>query len=208
MIVAGVLGAVVLIGTMISIGDELAVDESLDIEIVTMIVIGASCWVSHAIGFFLLLVHMRRIARRDVYTRLGKTVTILIWGGIAAQAVSLLAAFGMAFFVARSAVAPTTTTTMVATTGPAGATYVTTVTAGQSVASAPTTMPGSLGPVGGGVPIVPPFRLFSLIMMASLGTNCVSFAWLILGMVALFWFRSVFRRALDSRNAPTTSATA
>ena len=211
LIVAGVLGAVVLIGTVISIAAELAVTESPEREIVVIIAIGATCWVSHAIGFFLLLVHMRRIARRDVYTRLGKTMTVLVWGGIAALiaalTVSLLTGFGMAYLVVGSAVAPTTTTTTVVTTGPAGATYVTTVTAGQSVASAPTTMPGSLGPVGGGAPIVPPFRLFSLIMMVSLGTNCVSFAWLVLGIVALFWFRRVFGRAIDTRKAPTTCAT-
>jgi len=126
------------------------------------------------VGFFLLMILMRRIARRVPRNSLGKLVSALIWSsvglGVGWVAVLLFKAGSMAYLAGSGAILPVTT-------GPAS--------------SAPTTMPVLAGDSADFFESGWIFRIAFLLIFA-----CAALGWSLCGMVALIWFRRVFRRAI------------
>ena len=185
-------------------------------------------------GFFLLLIQMRRIARRHTAKGLGKLMTTLIWGSVALGVgwlAVVAAAAAMGFYAMSTGAFPTTTTSAPAgfaalgyasppaatsqwtsffrvglnastTKASVPATRPVTPTTNATTApltSRPTTGPAATMPTP---PALPPRPLFPtggwmilglfMLLLFEFGT----FGWMICGIVALFWFRSVFSRAI------------
>jgi hypothetical protein len=145
------------------------------------------------IGLLLLMIYMRRIARRDVSPGLGRLMTTLIWGflamavlGVGMGASVVLATVALGPAMATTATAPTT---MAVTGG--------TASAPAWAASLPTTGPVAAAPM----PPVVFGSAFYFIMLASVMLELFGLAWLIAGIVALFWFRRVLGRAMEGRGA-------
>lgn len=174
------------------------------------------------VGSFLLLIHMRRIARRNAKKGLGKLMTTIIWGTVGL----IVGGGGLAVIVGLSAwAAPraAVTTTMFSTTGPGTqpATSTRVLPDGSVVSETSegdvamvvevrlpgtaTTLPTTTSsmPAGG---FVPPRRLArGAFMFAQVGMcgGCVFFlAYGVCGVVALFWFRRVFTRAMEGPGDP------
>ncbi len=191
-----------------------------------------------AVGLVLLVVHMRRIARREVKKGLARLMTFLLWGGVALSvgfggSLLVLGFYAGTMFAATAALVPVTTasTTQVsstasaagyttsvsvspwgnvrvsqaglattsapaATTGPAGTPSAPLVALGYvTTTAAATTMPAVAAPM----PFRRGFMIFGFAMCAS---YLLAFGWFISGVVALFWFRSVFKRAIRQQTGP------
>jgi len=163
--------------------------------------------IGYTVAWFLLLVYLRRIARRDMDGGLAKLMSFLVWGYVALVAVAALLVVvwtvwlwtgGAAQMQAMAASMPasgpagsagpviwtvpgTPATQPWATTGPFWATTMT--------ASGPTSMPA------------PPPAFVTGIMAAIVPVilvECFAFAWLIAAVVAVFWFRRMLTRAISN----------
>jgi hypothetical protein len=154
---------------------------------------------------------MRRIARRNITRGLGKLMTCLIWGsGALAGAWTLSMGFVMWSISTFAATVPTTTapTPLAATTAQVALTptvvspspFYTEVVVSQAgtttLPATATTMPA--GALAAGPPPFPfggrsGFVVFALV---GCGTQLLALAWFVAGVVALFWFRKVFTRAI------------
>ncbi|MBN2563915.1 MAG: hypothetical protein JXQ75_23620 [Phycisphaerae bacterium] len=198
-----------------------------------------------AVGFLLLLIHMRRVARRDSKKGLGKLMTFLVWGAVVMAGVwatAMLFFVGFAGRMAAFTTGPTTTMPVTITGSPAVRARLTALgylppTTLPTTAPVATTSPakqtgaGAAGPVVDNGTIVingPPWGSPSVTQAAAttmpagpaagappmpfgggfmvfMGTMCVTellaFAWFVAGVVGLFWFRSVFNRAIRENAA-------
>lgn len=190
-----------------------------------------------AVGLVLLVVHMRRVARREIKKGLARLMTFLLWGGVALSVGfgGSLVVLGLAgtMFAATAALVPVTTASTTqasstvsaagyttgeyvlpwgnvrasqagvattsapaATTGPAGTPSAPLVALGYvTTTAAATTMPAVAAPM----PFGRGFMIWAFAMCAS---QLLAFGWLISGVVALFWFRSVFKRAIRQQTGP------
>ncbi len=88
---------------------------STDILGLVASMIFAGAW---SFGLIFLLIHMRRIARRDLKKGLGRLMTFLIWGGLAAVSLSVVSMLLMQFAVRGMILTPTTIPTTQSTAGP------------------------------------------------------------------------------------------
>ncbi|MFQ5502744.1 MAG: hypothetical protein ACE5EQ_10655 [Phycisphaerae bacterium] len=171
--------------------------------------------IAFQVGFFLLMIYMRRIARRDNRKGLGKMMSFLIWGMVG----MLVLGLGWGLVIGVMAVSPLTpafSATAVSTTGPvamSGFPYATATTgpAGTTswmVMSAPTTsmptttmpvttMPTTTMPVGGPIPFPFGGRLSMVAFFIGIVViELFGFAWFVCAVIALFWYRSTFSRVI------------
>jgi hypothetical protein len=168
-------------------------------------IISAVAW---SIGFVLLLIHTRRIARRDLKKGLGRLMTFLIWGGLATVSLQVMSLLPMRPMIITATTAPAagpTTQGMAATQAYAtsvevsiwGSTTATRVRT-STMPVVVTTMPA--------VPAPMPFRGGYLLIFAMCAGRLLAGAWFVASVVALFWFRSIFARAISQNVADAAVA--
>lgn len=194
--------------------------------------------IAYAVSFFLLLIHLRRLARRDPRPGLAKMMTFLVWGsiGMSVAGFASVVLMGSAMFSAAAmpmamAMGPTTfPTTTAATSSPvAGYGFEVSVSAGSPGTMSPpspslptklpTTMPAATMsttsqpsptsmPFAGPRPF--PFRgsFFMVVMVLAIGFYLLVFAWCICALIALFWFRRILARAMEYQAPPVAPAPA
>jgi len=187
-----------------------------------------SGWISWTL-FLLLLIHMRRLARRDFKKALGKLMSFLVWG-FAATAVGMVAWTALVpMFMSMATLGPgglgipgvsgmPSSRMATSTYSPFGFPMrVTNVTAGPGVAATmpvfPTTFPEPTASAPSTATTMPAGRSgmppFMATMFAFTSLICVGelllVGWLVSGLVALFWFRSLFTRAIEYKPIPGLS---
>ena len=197
-----------------------------DTWLVSKLILSYIASLSGMVGFFLLLIVMRRIARRHTAKGLGKLMTVMIWGSAAlgvGWTAAMLAMMGIGLSAFNTGAMAATTTSAPAGLAALGytsppiatsqwATYFSVgpnvstppaVTTTGPVTSRPTTGPATTMPAPPAAPPMPAFLTSGwmfpgilLLLIIEFGT----FGWMICGLVALFWFRSVFGGAI-ARNA-------
>ena len=187
-------------------------------------VLGVIAQAAFAVSLFLLLIHLRRLARRDPRPGLAKMMTFLVWGsiGVSGAGFASVALVGLAMFSLAAmpmAMAPTSLpATMAPTTSPAiASTYQFSVSAGSPTVMSPTTMTATTmsatsmpfaAPPPGRAARMFPFRGPSpiLVEFVAIAVELLIFAWCICALIALFWFRRVLQRAIDTRRSPAPIA--
>lgn len=207
-------------------------DPTAVIEFSAVRVLAGFIWlagnIGGAIALFLLMVYLRRIARRDIDRGLSKLMTFLIWGlGILAGLGFLFVGASMAWMLTGGAAQLQALSTLPATgTMPAGSAVKVTMntrTAAGSVTtqfavplssgpfsgwagptSAATTQPVAIGV--GGAPPPPAVAAIAgslmMLMVPMLGVECFAFVWIIALIVAVFWFRRMLSRSIEMHETP------
>jgi hypothetical protein len=185
--------------------------------------------IAYAASFLLLLIHLRRLARRHYRKGLRILMTMLIWGSVGLGsswflffigALSMVASMAGAFAAATAPAAFTMTTAPPRSSSPRSAAepvydpsaVETPSDAGKVDFSAeadpsefagPSTLPAAspfaptsmpVGAAGGPPPILG--MSFAFFMVSVCLIEVLGFAWFVGGIVALFWFRAVFSRAI------------
>jgi hypothetical protein len=176
--------------------------------------------------FLLTLIHMRRLARRDFKKGLGKLMSFIIWGyGVAAVLTASFLVFTFMFMPAMT-LPPNISTTQGFTTpvGPGIATSTSfsttsyaiqivnpvigqgstsTMPAATSMPAAATSMPGTTTTMPAGMPPGLPFgRNWFAFMFLACGLELLFLAWMACGLIALFWFRGLFAKAILHATGP------
>ena len=167
-------------------------------------------------AFLLLLVHLRRIARRNFKKGLAKLTTVLAWGSCAVALLWLVFVVGAALTtrsMAASFPPPTTgpagwppggvpttmvsgsSTTTVVYTGRFGTSTYTTVTTAP-ISSTTTSGPAGTTRVTAGPPPFPFRGGFAFTVAGMCLIELLILAWFVCIVVALFWFRVTFSRAI------------
>lgn len=164
------------------------------------------------VSWFLIIIHVRRIARRDVAGGLVKMMSFILWGGVALVGVGLVAAVLIGVSLAMAApqmLAAMSTTAPTTSSGPAlppwlaaaasqpniNVTNMQVTSSGQIVVA---TQPagGATGP--GAPPPLPPIARGLLASMCPLIIGeCFAFIWMICVVVAVFWLRIVLSRSIN-----------
>lgn len=165
-------------------------------------------WTAYALGFLLLVAHMRRLARRIIKPTLRKLLTFLLWGGIffAALAVTGVAiALGAAYTATVSgggAAGPGPTmapTTMTVRAVPMG------VSASWTPTTAPTTGPATVVAPVVATPLRMPFAmLFGVLVAASFYLFIL--VWGGAGLLALISFRRILNQTIHENASAAYAA--
>lgn len=177
-------------------------------SVVIVISLAIACWIAHGVGFLLLLIHIRRMARRDIGRGLAKLMTVLIWGGLVVSGGALVTSIFAVFFWLSLAAGPGFAAASPGTTAPTTApgTIAATVTVSPSGSLMTASMPVGTTVITTTAPVAP-FPAFggSLILfigLASMAANVIGLAWFVAWIVAMFWFRKILGRALSGGPGP------
>lgn len=147
-------------------------------------------WTAYALGFLLLVAHMRRLARRIIKPTLRKLLTFLLWGGIFFAALTGAAISLGAAFTTTVGPGPTMApTTMTIRTVPMG------VSASWTPTTAPTTVPATVvAPVIATPPRLP-MAMFLGVVFAAFFYLFV-FVWGGAWLLALISFRRILKQTI------------
>lgn len=184
-------------------------DRSYLMTIPILMLSAASTYVS----WFLIIIHVRRIARRDMAGGLVKMMSFILWGGVGLVAVGLIVAVLVGISLAMSApqiLAAMSTTAPTTSSGPALPAWLAAATSqpnsnmtnfqinssGQLVVTTQAFGGGTATP-GAPPPMPPVVRGMMASVCPLLIGECFAFIWMICVVVAVFWLRIVLSRAIN-----------
>ncbi len=177
---------------------------------VPILVLSAACTY---VSWFLIIIHVRRIARRDVAGGLVKMMSFILWGGVTLVGVGLVVAVLIGVSLAMAApqmLAAMSTTAPTTSSGPAlppwlaaaasqpniNVTNMQVTSSGQFVVTTQAFGGGTATP--GAPPPLPPIARGLLASMCPLIIGeCFAFIWMICVVVAVFWLRIVLSRSIN-----------
>jgi hypothetical protein len=184
-------------------------DRSYLMTVPILMLSAASTYVS----WFLIIIHVRRIARRDMAGGLVKMMSFILWGGVALVGVGLIVAVLVGISLAVSApqmLAAMSTTAPTTSSGPALPAWLAAATSqpnsnmtnfqinssGQLVVTTQAFGGGTATP-GAPPPLPPVVRGMMASVCPLLVGECFAFIWMICVVVAVFWLRIVLSRAIN-----------
>lgn len=160
---------------------------------------------------FLMIIHVRRIARRDMAGGLAKMMSFILWGAVGLFGVGLICAVLMIVGVilkgpqilAGMTTTGTTTSSApalppwlaAATSQPASGSTEIVISNGRWTMSQPAG--GTSGTVGAPPPMPPIVRGMMIGMCPLAIAECFALVWMVCAVVSIFWFRIVLSRAIN-----------